>query len=959
MKEISKEGLSVRPFSEQVNRRLQENKIAFFFFLVILGIIVWTLFVNLQPIFGNGIFMLMLLPIVAMAYVKGVKAGLFSGIYFFIIMIFVMLKNNLLSGIWDPITLTALVGGCGLIFLGILVGYLGNLRQSHAEELNNRIESDRELAKQKSRIQEILDQQPDLICRFNQDYKIVYMNRAGTQFFHMSEDECQTKNILNMIEEKYHRGFHNYINAFNRMQTHLQPELIVLPLYNQDGNKQYFEWSVSLFNENGDNQSEYQAVGRDITIQHLATIAERENLEIAESLKDIAATLNSTLDFGIVLGNVLTNIARVVPHDAANIMLVENDHARMTNLLGYEKFISNMESFKATRFPLKLANLQKMADSHQPVMIADISNEPEWMVLEGNNWLGSYLGAPLFFKEDLIGFINLDSTRSHFFTDKHAGWLQAFADQAAIAIKNAQYYEEEKKRTHQFSQLNKAMRLSTHAKTISEILHPLQQILLELFRYNGMQVYLWEENNSRFILQTGDVYNPETEDPVFDSAMVDNAFSKGSLIYSRDFTERETNHTSRLNTPGQHSIIILPLIVDSRKLGFIQLGFSPDPNFSQQELELMQQFSFQLSLAVSRIQLINDERIHAQEIEHTNRMLEMLTQISTEVELKITLSDLITTISNALHNNQINCFAGLLEDEWLQGMLMDSEFNGTSEISASPLHILKPQTPHNNSDLYNLLSNKQTLFYENYALFKKNIFAEIPLQLPEDDMAQKIDHSHVFATPLIIHEQVIGFLALWGEQLQVHDKSALQIFSTQTSNAIEKARLYFQISQLALIDPLTGFYNRRGLDELGKHEIERSTRFSNHLSAIMVDIDHFKMVNDKFGHAVGDRVLEKIAYLMRSNLRHVDIICRFGGEEFFILLPEANLESAGIIAERLRAAIENEDLLPEVGSIHATISLGICQLSNQIQTLADMINCSDQALYKAKSEGRNKVYTNI
>ncbi len=956
MKEVRKEEFSVQTIFIQGNQWLQAHVLAKILLLIIFGFVVWTLFLNLQIVFGNGVFMLLLLPIIAMAYRHGVETGFFSGVFFFIIMILVLFKNQQFLAKLNENTITTLVGGSGLIFLGVIFGYFGDLRKSHSEELKNRIESDRELAKQQTRIQEILDQQPDLICRFNHDFQIVYMNKAGTQFFNLSEVDCLSKTVLDMVEEKYHKAFHDYINAFNRLQTHSRQELIVLPLYNQNGNKQYFEWSVSLFHENADNQSEYQAVGRDITIEHLATIAERQNLEIAESLKDIAATLNSTLDFGTVLGNVLTNIGRVVPHHAANIMLVENENARMVNLLGYEKFISNMESFKATLFPLKLANLKKMADTHQPVMIQDINNEPDWMVLEGNNWMGSYLGAPLFFKDTLIGFINLDSTNRNFFTENHANWLQDFADQAAIAIKNAQYYEEEKRRTFQFSQLNKAMRLSTNAKTITEILPPLQQILIELFHSSDMQVYLWEENSDTFILQAANFLNADSENIKFDTALVNDAFNKGTLVYRSNPSSGETILNPHLNFEKQHAIIILPLIVDMRKLGFIQLWFSPDPIFSQQELELMQQFAFQLSLAVSRIQLIDNERIHAQEIEHTNEILEMLTQISTDVELKINIADLFTTISSALLANQINCFAVMLEDEWVDVFHADSDDEGKPQATTYPIQTISPKTALNNSDLRNLLTEKQTLFYENYDHFKENILTELKMDLPNDDFSEKNLHSHAFVTPLIIHEQVIGFLALWGERIQRHDKSALQIFSTQTSNAIEKARLYYQISQLALIDPLTGFYNRRGLDELGKHEIERSTRFSNHLSAIMVDIDHFKKVNDNFGHAVGDQVLAKIAHLIRSHLRHVDIICRFGGEEFFILLPEANMESAGVIAERLRAAIENEDLLPEVGSIHATISLGICQLSNQNQTLTDMINCSDRALYMAKSEGRNKVY---
>ena len=120
--------------------------------------------------------------------------------------------------------------------------------------------------------------------------------------------------------------------------------------------------------------------------------------------------------------------------------------------------------------------------------------------------------------------------------------------------------------------------------------------------------------------------------------------------------------------------------------------------------------------------------------------------------------------------------------------------------------------------------------------------------------------------------------------------------------ALENARLYAEVQQLVVVDELTGLYNRRGLVQFGEREFTRSARFARPLSALMIDLDHFKTVNDTYGHAAGDRVLRQVADCLRSKTRSVDILARYGGEELLLLLPEADLAQATQVAERLRLA---------------------------------------------------------
>lgn len=219
--------------------------------------------------------------------------------------------------------------------------------------------------------------------------------------------------------------------------------------------------------------------------------------------------------------------------------------------------------------------------------------------------------------------------------------------------------------------------------------------------------------------------------------------------------------------------------------------------------------------------------------------------------------------------------------------------------------------------------------------------------------------THSFAcAPTIIKDKVIGFLNLESRQpgffTQAHTWQ-LQAFADQAAVAIEKARLFDETQRLATTDGLTGILNYRHLMQLSEREYERARRFHHQLAVIMADIDHFKIVNDTYGHPTGDLVLKSLANLFLDNLRTVDLLGRYGGEEFMVLLPETNFKQAMAAAERLRAQVEQAHLL-EASPVPVTISLGVVSVeANFHLTLTELIKLADEALYLAKNAGRNQV----
>lgn len=162
-----------------------------------------------------------------------------------------------------------------------------------------------------------------------------------------------------------------------------------------------------------------------------------------------------------------------------------------------------------------------------------------------------------------------------------------------------------------------------------------------------------------------------------------------------------------------------------------------------------------------------------------------------------------------------------------------------------------------------------------------------------------------------------------------------------------------EMERLAKTDGLTGLLNRRSLFEIAAQEFARAQRYNRSLSVLMLDIDHFKRVNDIYGHHVGDIVIQTVASILNGTLRETDSLGRYGGEEFAVILPETTLEQASEVAERIRCQVCERSISDDFKDLQVTVSLGISTLRTGMKTIDGMLQQADQALYQAKSNGRN------
>jgi two-component system cell cycle response regulator len=214
--------------------------------------------------------------------------------------------------------------------------------------------------------------------------------------------------------------------------------------------------------------------------------------------------------------------------------------------------------------------------------------------------------------------------------------------------------------------------------------------------------------------------------------------------------------------------------------------------------------------------------------------------------------------------------------------------------------------------------------------------------------------------PLLVREDPVGTLALATRRPEAFSPQArqtLQVMANQLAVALANAESVRRLEELATTDGLTGCLNKRAfLDELEKR-LKVAERFGKKLSLIVTDIDHFKSVNDTYGHAVGDVVIRGLGEILRSLKRETDVVGRFGGEEFCILCEETDARGAVQLAERVREELKAKQFESELGKLRVTCSLGVAQFPEDAATDKQLFELADRALYTAKQTGRNRVCT--
>jgi diguanylate cyclase (GGDEF)-like protein len=215
----------------------------------------------------------------------------------------------------------------------------------------------------------------------------------------------------------------------------------------------------------------------------------------------------------------------------------------------------------------------------------------------------------------------------------------------------------------------------------------------------------------------------------------------------------------------------------------------------------------------------------------------------------------------------------------------------------------------------------------------------------------------IFVLPLVYERDILGMVVLLFDKpnmLGTHEIELLEVLGNQAATSIANAKLYEEIERLAVTDGLTGLFNHRHFQEKLAEEFSRLERFSEPISLLIIDIDHFKKINDTYGHPVGDAVLKKVSGIIRKTIRNIDIPARYGGEEFAVILLGTDANGALKMADRLRRSVADAGFSSGQNTFSVTVSIGISTYTREMKKREDLVEQADKALYYAKRNGRNR-----
>jgi len=469
---------------------------------------------------------------------------------------------------------------------------------------------------------------------------------------------------------------------------------------------------------------------------------------------------------------------------------------------------------------------------------------------------------------------------------------------------------------------------------LTDVLESILKQVLMLVSAREAQVYLYDGENLEFgaVIYAKEVQEDPVHPPSSDSVFYQAAHT-GKRILVPDIQAEENLR----DTWKTGSLVSMPLIFHRKVIGIMNVSFVKPGELDDVLLQVLDLLSNQASIAINNARTFEAEREQrrlAQALQYTGRA------IQSSLDLEVVLDQILTQISTVIPYHTANLI--LVE-------------NGEMRVARQQgFHEIDERT--NQSNAISDISRFTTLvrMTESKKAMIVSDVTENPDWIETDSTKDVLSWA---GAPILEGDNVIGFLSLNNHTSNFYNQDhadILSAFASQASIALTHARLHKRIQELAITDPLTGILNRRGLKRWGQYEVDRAKRFNSPLSAIFFDLDSFKAVNDTYGHDTGDEVLKQVVNCCLSVIRSIDIFSRIGGEEFFVILPETSLPIAIQVAERIRMTTESYSFQGNSHQINMTLSLGVVELNEEIDTLSDLMSAADHYMYQSKQSGRNQ-----
>jgi diguanylate cyclase (GGDEF)-like protein len=536
---------------------------------------------------------------------------------------------------------------------------------------------------------------------------------------------------------------------------------------------------------------------------------------------------------------------------------------------------------------------------------------------------------------------------------------ETFSSQVVTVIQNTQLLGTERKRVEQLSALHAIVLASTEAGNEDQLIERVTHLIGERLYPDSFGVLLLDETVGELSLHSSYRMGAH-EGPMRVPLGIGIAGTVARSGKSRRVGDVASAPEHLSLYPLTRSQLCVPLKVEDELLGVVNAESTKIHAFTQEDEELLTIIAGQLAIAIQRLRVARAEHHQTEQLESSNSMIQALAQVNARAAAATDPDGVMQTLGTELARLELNCLIALADASFRQAIIryislppravraMQRVFGGDIiHDYVIPVERLAPYSdPHARASLL-----------QDPAAVILNLLPDFPRRsankvLKVIGVTEKTSICHL---PLIAESKPVGILWMWGENLQESDLPTMSLFARQVAAVLQNAGLLAEVRRLAVTDDLTGLFNRRHFFELAQKEFAKAQRGKDPLSAMIVDLDRFKHFNDDYGHAIGDQILRNVAQLLQLALRESDILGRYGGEEFSILLPDTEAKTAVAVAERLVSQVSGASIETEAGPLSVQLSIGVAGMVEETPSLHLLINRADQAMYIAKAAGHNCV----
>lgn len=659
-----------------------------------------------------------------------------------------------------------------------------------------------------------------------------------------------------------------------------------------------------------------------------------------QTLNEISHVVSATLDLGTLYEMIYEQVSRLMDTSQMFIALhtpgrdsIEVPYLREEGELSFNETVGYGENTTSLVIDRGLFLLYNTTEEYN-----------EYARLYGLR--GSIVGAktsesgifvPLNTGSRTIGALTVQSGRAHAYTWEDVQTLSVVASQAAVAIENARLYAQSQNSVRQMEVLLRVARMLNGSLDLPTVLQSILEGVREVMPYIHAAILLpnyatREMDIAGAISTEEDQGAGELRSTVkipFGQGVTGTVFTTGDPLIVPDIHV----HPDYL---GRHagwarSEMAVPLKRGSTVVGILDVERSEPNAFSTEDLSLLSLFASQAAIAIENARLFTAQHSRVQELQAVQAIVQKLTPLHD-----------IQPISAAIEHE----LKELIDFHSCRIFLIDS-------VDRAIVHI-NPTGPGATTRMSLGEGITGWIAQHGKSLIVPNALGD-SRGLHVSGTPQR--EESIVGAPLVYEGKVQGVITLSKLGVDQFDENSLrllEIIAAQLAIAFDRARLYEELHAQAVTDELTRLHNRRYLLDRLREERARATRGKHRLAAIMVDIDNFKRVNDNFGHDSGDVVLRELACVIRAIARAEDVVVRYGGEEFCLLLPEISTADAETMAERLRSRIQAHVMPKGAGVRHVTVSAGVAVLS-PADGFDAIFSLADDAMYEGKRRGGNRV----